>query len=143
MFSQENPQKKHIPKSHEQTQYPGKRVQINVKVVPRNCIADPEFRLFEHMAIDEFLPLRFLGFYKEQSTYLSAELIQKAITFYEPRCITVECVQTDNGFETTNRFSNSKRHIQTPFKKTTPQLGHTNVFVHIPRYNGKVAYDHR
>ena len=40
--------------------YPGQRVQVDVKVVPRACIADPELRLFQYTAIDEFTRLRFL-----------------------------------------------------------------------------------
>ena len=27
--------------------YPGQRVQVDVKVMPRKCIADPELRLFQ------------------------------------------------------------------------------------------------
>ena len=33
--------KPYKPKPYEQMQYPGQRVQIDVKVVPRRCIADP------------------------------------------------------------------------------------------------------
>ena len=35
----------------------------------------------------------------------------------------MECVQTDNGFEFTNRFSNSKRDLPTLFEKTAAELG--------------------
>ncbi|MCI6038190.1 MAG: IS481 family transposase, partial [Clostridiales bacterium] len=45
--------KKYTPKPYEQMQYPGQRVQIDVKVVPRKCIADPELKLFQYTAIDE------------------------------------------------------------------------------------------
>ena len=44
------------PKPYEQMQYPGQRVQVDVKVVPRRCIADPELRLFQYTAIDELTP---------------------------------------------------------------------------------------
>ena len=47
------------PKPYEQMTYPGQRVQVDVKVVPRRCIADPELRLFQYTAIDEFTRLRF------------------------------------------------------------------------------------
>ena len=49
--------------------------------------------------------------------------------------VTVECVQTDNGFEFTNRFSNSKRDIPTLFESTAAELG--------MRHNGKVERSHR
>jgi hypothetical protein len=35
------------PKPYEQMTHPGQRVQVDVKVVPRKCIADPELRLFQ------------------------------------------------------------------------------------------------
>lgn len=38
------------PKPYEQMTYPGQRVQIDVKVVPRACITDPELRLFPLMS---------------------------------------------------------------------------------------------
>ena len=34
--------------------YPGQRVPVDVKVVPRRCLADQELRLFQYTAIDEF-----------------------------------------------------------------------------------------
>ena len=46
--------------------YPVQRVQVDVKVVPRNCITALELRLFQHTAIDEFTRLRFLAAYPER-----------------------------------------------------------------------------
>ena len=97
MFSQPKAKKKYVPKPYEQMQYHGQRIQIDVKVVPRVCIADPELRLFQYTAIDEFSRLRFLAAYEEQSTYSSADFLQKAAAFYKRRGIVIECVQTDNG----------------------------------------------
>ena len=34
------------PKPYQQMTYPGQRIQVDVKVVPRRCIADPELRLY-------------------------------------------------------------------------------------------------
>ena len=100
----------------------GMRVQVDVKVVPRACIADPELRLFQYTAIDEFTRLRFLAAYPEQSTYSSADFLRKLWAWYAHRGIQVECVQTDNGFEFTNRFSGSKRNLPTLFEKTAAEL---------------------
>ena len=41
--------------------YPGQRIQVDVKVVLRRCITDPELRLFQYNTIDEFSRLRFLA----------------------------------------------------------------------------------
>ena len=42
--------------------YPGQRIQVDVKVVPRKCIADSQLRLYQYTAIDELLILhKFAG----------------------------------------------------------------------------------
>jgi len=137
--------KKYIPKPYEQMQYPGQRVQFDVKVVPRACIADPQLRLFQYTAIDEYSRLRYLGAYEEQSTYSSADFLRKAVAFFARRGITVECVQTDNGFEFTNRFHNKNPSIPTLFEKTATELGIRNKYIrpYTPRHNGKVERSHR
>ena len=123
----------------------GMRVQVDVKVVPRACIADPELRLFQYTAIDEFTRLRFLAAYPEQSTYSSADFLRKLRAWYARRGIQVECVQTDNGFEFTNRFSGSKRNLPTLFEKTAAELNirHKLIRPYTPRHNGKVERSHR
>lgn len=145
MFPPEKQKKKYVPKPYEQMQYPGQRVQIDVKVVPRRCIADPELRLFQYTAIDEFSRIRFLGAYSEQSTYSSADFLVKMKDWFCRRGVTVECVQTDNGFEFTNRFSNSKKDLQTLFEKTAAKHGirHKLIRPYTPRHNGKVERSHR
>jgi transposase InsO family protein len=145
MFPPSKPQKSYKPKPYEQMQYPGQRVQIDVKVVPKACIADPELRLYQYTAIDEYSRLRYLGAYEEQSTYSSADFLVKMVAWFKRRGITVECVQTDNGFEFTNRFSNSKKDIPTYFEKTAARLGirHKLIRPYTPRHNGKVERSHR
>ena len=141
----EKPKKAYKPKPYEQMTYPGQRVQVDVKVVPRKCIADPELRLFQYTAIDEFTRLRFLAAYPEQSTYSSADFLRKLRAWYARRGIQVECVQTDNGFEFTNRFSGSKRNLPTLFEKTAAELNirHKLIRPYTPRHNGKVERSHR
>ena len=119
-FSSTTPRKEpYKPKPYEQMTYPGQRVQVDVKVVPQACITDPELRLFQYTAIDEFSRLRFLWAYEEQSTYSSADFLKPLVKWYRRRGITVECVQPDNGFEFTNRFSNSATY---PRSLTKPPL---------------------
>jgi len=145
LFPPQKKQKKYSPKPYEQMTYPGQRIQIDVKVVPRKCIADPELKLFQYTAIDEYSRLRYLGAYEEQSTYSSADFLQKAVTWFKRRGVSVECVQTDNGFEFTNRFSNGKRDLQTLFEVTSASLGikHKLIRPYTPRHNGKVERSHR
>ena len=145
LFPAAEKKKAYKPKPYEQMTYPGQRVQVDVKVVPRRCIADPELRLFQYTAIDEFTRLRFLAAYPEQSTYSSADFLKRLFKWYARRGIRVECVQTDNGFEFTNRFSNSKRHLPTLFEATAAKLGirHKLIRPYTPRHNGKVERSHR
>ena len=126
LFPAKKPKNKYKSKPYEQMTYPGQRVQVDVKVVPRKCIANPDLRLFQYTAIDEFTRLRFLAAYEEQSTYSSADFLRKLTAWYKRHGITVECVQTDNGFEFTNRFSPSKRDLLTLFEKTAAELHMSN-----------------
>ena len=122
--------------------YPGQRVQIDVKVVPRRCIADPELRLYQYTAIDEFTRLRFLAAYPERSTFSSADFLKKLFKWYARRGMRVKCVQT---VEFTNRFFNSKRELPTLFETTAAQLGirHKLIRPYTPCYNGKVERSYR
>lgn len=92
LFSVTGKKKAYTPKPYEQMTYPGQRIQVDVKVVPRRCIADPELRLFQYTAIDKFTRLRFLAAYPEQSTYSSADFLKKLFQWYARRGIRVECV---------------------------------------------------
>jgi len=145
MFQQDKPKNTHTPKPYEQMTDPGQRVQVDVKVVPRRCIADPELRLFQYTAIDEFTRLCFLAAYPEQSTYSSADFLKKLVKWYARRGNRVECVQTDNGFEFTNRFSNSRKDLPTLFERTVAEMGiqHKLICPYTPRHNGKVERSHR
>ena len=145
MFPEEKPKQKYIPKPYEQMTHPGERIQIDVKVVPRRCIANPELHLFQYTAIDEYSRLRFLGAYPEQSTYSSADFLKKAAKWFARRGVCVECVQTDNGFEFTNCFSASKKNLLTLFEATAAKLRirHKLIRPYTPRHNGKVERSHR
>ena len=122
-FLTSSKQKVYKTKPYEQMTYPGQRVQWDVKVVPRKCIANPELHLFQYTAIDEFSSLRFLAAYPEQNTFSSADFLKKLFKWYACRGIWVEYVQTDNGVEFTDHFSNSRRDLPTLFDVTAAELG--------------------
>ena len=143
--TQAEKKKPYKPKPYEQMQYPGQRVQIDVKVVPRRCIADPQLKLYQYTAIDEYSRYRVLGAYEEQSAFSSADFLSKVVKHFARKGVAVECIQTDNGFEFTNRFSNTKRHLPTLFEATVASLGirHKLIRPYTPRHNGKVERSHR
>ena len=145
MFPQEKKKQTYMPKPYQQMTRPGEKIQADVKVVPRRRITDPELRLFQYTAIDEFSRLRFLAAYPERSTDSSADFLRRLAKWYARRGIRVECGQTDNGFELTNRFSNSERDILTPFEETAAELGiqHKLIRPYAPRHSGKAEHRHR
>ena len=145
LFPQAEKEPAYKPKPYQQMTYPGQRVQVDVKVVPRRCVAAPELRLFQYTAIDEFTRLRFLAAYPEQSTFSSADFLRKLVRWYARRGIRVECVQTDNGPEFTNRFLTGRQDSPSLFEKTAAELGirHKLIRPYTPRHNGKVERSHR
>ena len=137
------PNPKYIPKPYEQMQYPGQRIQIDVKVVPRVCIASKEAgqRYYQYTAIDEYSRWRFVEAFQEQSTYSSAVFLEHLIKAFPCK---IECVQTDNGLEFVNSF-NSKRRKSTLFQDHLESHGITHKLIRpfTPRHNGKVERSHR
>ena len=125
--------------------HPGERIQIDVKVVPRKCIADPKLRLFQYTAIDEYSRYRILGAYPEQTTYSSYLFLLRVVDEFKRKGIKVECVQTDNGFEFTNRLAyNEAKHLS-KFEEALSLLNiqYKKIRPYTPRHNGKVERSHR
>ena len=138
---------KYVPKPYEQMQYPGQRIQIDVKFVPAACIvgASEGEKYYQYTAIDEYSRYRYLEAFQENSTYSSAQFALHVIEHFAKKGIRVECIQTDNGFEFTKRFGGSKSDDLTLFERTLKQCGvqHKLIRPYTPRHNGKVERSHR
>ena len=138
--------KKYIPKPYQQMTYPGERVQIDVKYVPTNCLSkelrEQGEKYYQYTAIDEYTRQRVLWASKEHSTYASAEFIDIVINKFKYK---IECIQTDNGGEFTNRLNPQKTEMKTMFEKKLETLGisHKLIRPRTPRHNGKVERSHR
>ena len=80
--------------------------------------------------------------FKEHTSYSAAEFIRHCVKKFP---YAIECVQTDNGSEFTNRMNGSKTVRPTFFQKTLDELGiqHKLIKVFTPRHNGKVERSHR
>jgi transposase InsO family protein len=144
----QKPSKKpYIPKPYIQMTYPGEKVQIDVKFVPKACCTSllPGERFYQYTAIDEFSRLRFLMGFKERSSFSSSIFLEAAVSFFAKHGIRIRCVQTDNGLEFTNRFANCKTDKPTLFQITAARLGisHKTIKPFTPRHNGKVERSHR
>jgi transposase InsO family protein len=139
------PNPKYVPKPYEKMQYPGQRVQIDVKFVPASCLvgeAALDGGYYQFTFIDEYSRFRYLEAFKEHSSYSAAEFIRHCVKKFP---YAIECVQTDNGSEFTNRMNGSKTVRPTFFQKTLDELGiqHKLIQVFTPRHNGKVERSHR
>ena len=138
--------KEYTPKPYEQMTHPGERVQIDVKYVPTNCLTKEEQEkkegYFQYTAIDEYTRKRVLWASKEHSTYASAEFLKVVQKKFEFK---IECIQTDNGFEFTNRLNKDMSWKETLFEKKLKELGirHKLIKPKTPRHNGKVERSHR
>ena len=145
---QTKPRKKiYKPKPDRQMTFPGERIQIDVKVVPKACKVGEAAgeRLVQYTAIDEHSRLRYLKAYKEQSTDSSKDFLLSLIPYYLKRGIAVHCIQTDNGFEFTNRLSANQTHHLTAFEVTaeTPGIRVKHIRPYTPRHNGKAERSYR
>ena len=134
---------RYVPKPYEQMQYPGQRVQVDVKFVPKAChVGEAEGKQFyQYTAIDEYSRFRYVEAFEEHSTYSSAVFLTHMLRFFKFR---VECVQTDNSSEFTNRFT-SEKGKPTLFEKYLARYGirHKLIKPYTPRHNGKVERSHR
>ena len=138
-----NPKKESKP--YEQMQYPGQRVQIDVKYVPKSCLvgeAAEDGGYFQYTFIDEYSRFRILRAYKEHSTYSSTQFLKYVVEKFP---FAIECVQTDNGMEFTNRLNSNGKNKPTLFETTLAQLNirHKLIRPYTPKHNGKVERSHR
>lgn len=132
---------KYIPKPYEQMTFPGQRVQVDVKYVPSSCLVGEAEgqKFYQYTAIDEFSRFRYVEAFDEASSYTSTLFLKNLIKAFPFK---IMCIQTDNGFEFTNRFGNGKHNL---FENTLKSLGieHKLIKPFTPRHNGKVERSHR
>lgn len=137
------PNPKYIPKPYETMNYPGQRVQVDVKHVPAACLVGEAAgrKFYQYTAIDEYSRFRYLEAFEEASTYTSTVFLEHMLKAFP---FAVECVQTDNGFEFTKRFGgdiNSPTMFERELNKRA--IRHKFIRPYTPRHNGKVERSHR
>jgi transposase InsO family protein len=138
------PNPKYIPKPYEQMQYPGQRVQVDVKFVPSACLVGQAAgeKFYQYTAIDEYSRFRYLEAFEEHSSYSSSVFLENMLKAFP---FPVECVQTDNGAEFTKRLCAGQNPTRTLFETHLAQHGirHKLIRPYTPRHNGKVERSHR
>ncbi|MEO2508084.1 DDE-type integrase/transposase/recombinase [Clostridium paraputrificum] len=141
MFPVKKAHKKRINKPYVTPTVPGAKIQIDVKYVPTCCLVGDlkGTKLYQYTAIDEASRLRYLAFYEEHSTYSSTKFLMECIKFFPFK---IQCIQTDNGFEFTNRLVSEKKTL---FEEALLQneIVYHPIRPATPRHNGKVERSHR
>lgn len=129
------------PKPYQRAAYPGQKVQIDVKYVPRYCVADGR-KYYQYTAVDECSRWTFREMYDEHSTYSSKDFLEKLVK-HAP--FPIREVQTDNGTEFTNRLIVVKSKHLTMFENALIEMGiiYHRIQIATPRHNGKVERQHR
>jgi len=98
-------------------------VQVDVKYVPLNCltkeIKEQDGRYYQYTAIDEYTRKKILWASKEHSTYALEEFLKIIVKRFPFK---IECIQTDNGTEFTNRLNPQGTNRKTKFKKALEKL---------------------
>lgn len=133
------PNPKYIPKPYEQMDYPGQRIQVDVKFVPSVCLKNSKVvgkKFFQYTAINEYSRWRFVETFEEHSTYSSAIFIDHLVKAFP---LPIKCIQTDNGTEFTNRFT-THRDKTTLFQMHVEQHGIYHKVIHpfTPRHNERL-----
>lgn len=133
--------KKRKLKPYQRADYPGQKIQIDVKYVPSYCVTDGR-KYYQYTAVDECSRWTYREMYDEHSTYSSKDFLIKLIQ-HAP--FPIREVQTDNGCEFTNRLLVIKSKHLTMFEKALEELGilYHRIQIATPRHNGKVERQHR
>lgn len=132
------PNPKYISKPYIQMTYPGQCIQVDMKLVPSSCLKNSRVigkHFFQYTAIDEYSGWRFVEAFEEHSTYSSAMFVDHLVKAIQ---LPIDCIQTDNGTEFTNRFT-SQYDKPTLFQVHWERHGirHKLICHFTPRHNEK------
>lgn len=123
-------------------QYPGDKVQVDIKYVPRECLVfdTQDKKYYQITAIDEYSRKRVLEIVDEKSVTNTSRFVKKLEKIMG---LEINTIQTDNGPEFVNNQEETKE--QTIFEKTLESLGinHRRTRPYSPWQNGKVERSHK
>lgn len=126
---------------YQRAEYPGQKVQIDVKYVPSWCVADGN-KYYQYTAKDECTRWTYREMYAEHSTDSSKQFLI-SLVLHAP--FVIREIQTDNGTEFTKRLIANDPNDKTSFERELERLGiiHHLIRPATPRHNGKVERQHR
>lgn len=128
-------------KAYQRAEYPGQKLQLDVKFVPSYCVADGR-KYYQFTAKDECSRWTYREMYDEHSTYSARCFLEKLV---KAAPFPIRLIQTDNGTEFTNALLVVKSKHKTLFEKGLAEMGieYQRIRIATPRHNGKVERQHR
>ena len=128
-------------KPYQRADYPGQKIQIDVKYVPRHCTVNWQ-QYYQFTAIDECSRHVFREMYEEKSSYSAKDFLIKLVTSSP---FPIRLAQTDNGTEFTNALLVKHAKHKTLFEEGLEDMGilYQRIQIATPRHNGKVERQHR
>lgn len=126
---------------YQRAEYPGQKIQIDVKYVPSYCVANGN-KYYQFTAIDECTRMPYRQMYDEHSTYSAREFLLEMFEYFK---FPIREVQTDNGCEFTNTLSVTNKNNLTLFEAclADSEIKYHRIRIATPRHNGKVERQHR
>ncbi len=133
--------KKRKNKPYQRAQYPGQKMQVDVKYVPSYCVVGGD-KYYQYTAKDECSRWTYREMYAEHSTHSSVQFL---IHLLERAPFPIREIQTDNGTEFTKVLLTHDSTDKSAFEYALEEMGirYHRIRVATPRHNGKVERQHR
>ena len=128
-------------KPYQRAECPGQKVQVDVKFVPAECVADGR-KYYQFTAVDECTRWTYRQMYDEHSTYSAEAFLIELIQ----RCpFPIREIQTDNGTEFTKALISNDPNDKSLFELKLKEYDilYHRIRIATPRHNGKVERQHR
>lgn len=126
---------------YQRAEYPGQKVQIDVKYVPTRCVTNGK-KYYQYTAIDECTRFCYRELYEEHSTYSSKKFLNNLLKVFP---FPIREIQTDNGSEWTTALRSKDQQSRTLFEQGMEwhDIIYHRIRIATPRHNGKVERQHR
>jgi transposase InsO family protein len=127
------------PKAYDGGKFPGERMQLDVKFVPKACLYGE--KLYQFTAVDEYSRWCFREIYVEHNEHSAKDFLKKLIAAAPFKILEV---QTDNGHEWTNALFGQKVPSQTRFEQelVRQNIKYRRIRAGTPKHNGRVERQH-
>ena len=132
----QKPKAKKKPKPYMRAAYPGQKLQVDVKYVPKECVVDGN-KYYQFTAKDECSRWTYRQMYNEKSSYAAKQFLDELV---KNAPFPIRMIQTDNGTEFTNTLIVTRAKHKTLFEDALSEMDilYKRIRIATPRHNGKV-----